>query len=1194
MKSMKRGSQSWVEMVRPFCSDLVFRCLRHNRTFSKATFESWSGHAAVLFVDLCGYSKITAVLADRGAYLLSKIVNDYLAELLRVVQLFGGDVVTFAGDAIMVVWESDSIEHQELNVLCAAHCALQMQELAGDYPVEGTGLSFRIHCGISCGELDTEVFTAPNSEHMQRLYHVVSGEPLIEIGNLVELAKAGEVCVSWDCVEYLGKLAAFGRDVENGRLLEKLTLDLNADEAIDKHINSLRKQRSAMRVANVEENFVHPSVLSHIQHGGTQIAQMRDLCVLFVAKTSSGNSANWLMEVHTVLDKHRCPIVQIIDDDKGVHLTAAVNLYEAVPEVTTLALNACRELISKQVGCSIGMAMGGTYCGITGSDEIACRWDITGAPVVRAARLMQYALKENLPVAIDESVYDNATLSTMLEPHTRIAIKGSPEKVTVYQISASNSVAASMILESFAFAPIHQRQVKILEEFMTSNESRGAAIITGPSLVGKKVVCQRAAGLARMVPILHVGDGTCGLFQIGRTLSDWFLHFFDKRCSTEARVVKNHIESQRWSQAHDECVKLINTVIASGYRGCIVVDRIHDLDQFSYSFIRTCLVHHRLPRKSSSLTHGSYSSLSSVFETRIEKGKFFFLCTHEPLYDAKPVSLIVTELVRAHRLVVPVLEVVEATREELRTLVRDSIDLGVDEGWLDIYAETSGFRCGYMFQRIRGIRIMSANRSGVGLTPLSSISDDLNLFVPLGMSRLIKAVTVHQVSADTTMRFGRVFDELPPCFQTFVEVVAVATIRCLYKVPLCAVAMAMEDLFVQLDETEGESFPLDLALCELEEMFILKVEGAAEQRRVYLRCPAFRDVVAAVCTPAQFEAIATALVNRLNEIEHGKIFFDHLVIAGLAGRLGDVAVQHLHWKLAYEKFRTEAINMDKKSINTCKELFEEEFGAAGCTVKQCLGIETLDITTLPFRSLDPTCELLKYYSGPVTFGPLGHTLSVISRNCFKERRAYRGATHDEAARLLQDIASGLSRCRRQIYEVESYLNQNGFGTSEERLHDELDILDRLTKPAISEGCSHAKADLFLNRLVPHHIEPRMERLRRHVAELRAEKKVPAVINEAEDAIHLAYAAMHGDGHRNDAVQDALVTLASLNWAPKKVPECLPVFFYQTVAMIRYRLLRRQLSDGELVLFRHQHVADDLESCLLVTALLPEHDMPRVI
>jgi hypothetical protein len=111
--------------------------------------------------------------------------------------------------------------------------------------------------------------------------------------------------------------------------------------------------------------------------------------------------------------------------------------------------------------------------------------------------------------------------------------------------------------------------------------------------------------------------------------------------------------------------------------------------------------------------------------------------------------------------------------------------------------------------------------------------------------------------------------------------------------------------------------------------------------------------------------------------------------------------------------------------------------------------------------------------------------------------------------------------------------------------------------------------------------------------LRAEKGVPEAVKEAEDAIRLAYMAMLEGGDRNDAIQDALVTLASLNWAPKKVPECLPVFFYNTVANIRYRLMRI-LSDGELILFRHQHIFDDLGAFLILTALLPEHDQPRVI
>ena len=63
---------------------------------------------------------------------------------------------------------------------------------------------------------------------------------------------------------------------------------------------------------------------------------------------------------------------------------AAVNLYESVPETGVLGLEVCRELVDKQVGCAIGMALGSTFCGVTGSVSVACRWDITGPPAVRA------------------------------------------------------------------------------------------------------------------------------------------------------------------------------------------------------------------------------------------------------------------------------------------------------------------------------------------------------------------------------------------------------------------------------------------------------------------------------------------------------------------------------------------------------------------------------------------------------------------------------------------------------------------------------------------------------------------------------------------------------------------------------------------------------------------------------------------
>jgi hypothetical protein len=172
---------------------------------------------------------------------------------------------------------------------------------------------------------------------------------------------------------------------------------------------------------------------------------------------------------------------------------------------------------------------------------------------------------------------------------------------------------------------------------------------------------------------------------------------------------------------------------------------------------------------------------------------------------------------------VPIIELAGATMEELKDFVRQSVDLDVEDDWIDLYAKTSGYRCGYLFQRIRYIRLVSAKLYLERKCPWILILDELKLHVLPKMARQIKAVRVTQVNPETAMRFGRAFGDLPPMYQTFVEVLTIATSRCFYHVPLTVVRMAMEDLFLE-SELE-EAFPVDIAVAELEEMFILAVHG---------------------------------------------------------------------------------------------------------------------------------------------------------------------------------------------------------------------------------------------------------------------------------------------------------------------------------------------------------------------------------
>jgi hypothetical protein len=163
---------------------------------------------------------------------------------------------------------------------------------------------------------------------MPRLYHALSGETVKEIGNLVDLAASGELCISQNCVSFLEGSGRYQDIAEEklreyppgfgARLLTDLVLESDLIEYMDSHISEVKNRVSLQRTAlnsSIAEDFIHKSVLDALQHGGlspTQIAQMRELCVLFIAMTSSGDAVNWLVEVQEILARRSCPIVQIL------------------------------------------------------------------------------------------------------------------------------------------------------------------------------------------------------------------------------------------------------------------------------------------------------------------------------------------------------------------------------------------------------------------------------------------------------------------------------------------------------------------------------------------------------------------------------------------------------------------------------------------------------------------------------------------------------------------------------------------------------------------------------------------------------------------------------------------------------------------------------------------------------------------
>lgn len=1205
VRSIRRGSEAWHEMLQPFVADLAFKSLVVQRHQSPSSFRPYHCQAAVLFVDLSDYSKICAVISSQGAHAISSAVNAYLRQLLLIVKRFGGDVVKFAGDAILVVWEGNA-EQLETNALLACQCAFSMQQEAGSFAVpHTTDLCFRIHCGISCGSLESEIFAAPSTTHMQRLYHCVGGEALQDLSHLVNLAQSGQVCVSKDIADFLGNRGTF-RNLEAGKetfldcqLLESIQYPSELKESLQEHAEVTAFMRKSVRKKEIEEEFIHPSVISLLSHGGlspTQISQMRNLCVLFIAMTSGGCSVNWLMEVQSILDKNRCPLVQILDDDKGVHLVAAINLYEAVPELNLYGIQVCKELIAMEVGCAIGMAAGSTFCGVTGSSKVACRWDVTGPPPVRAARLMQYALERNLEVAIDQSVYEDPMAATKLELlQPAIELKGTTETVPVYKLSRSNSHAAFRVLETvhgkslqchkIAFfssflGRVHCQKVEEVCQRLRQGDARVAVVVAGAPLAGKKIVCQRAAGKADLVPYLHLSDQSSGFLQLAKTIATWFTYVEEASVYQLANDVLRHLEKGQLSRTHDKCVELIELSLSLGLRSCFLVDRIQFLDEFSLSLIRESLQYKsREQRSRPSLSHGSRSNGLSYQSGPSNRGKVVFLCVHVSLYQWKPASHVVKDITRSQTAIkIPIIEIGEAPSEELRTMFRDLSDMEVEDRWIDAYSEASGNIAGYFIQRAAAVRTISSKLWKEGKKPYAETTEALVLHIPPGLVRLNKKLPVRLVSVDTAMRFSQVYDELPALYQTAVKVLAMGT-ACYFKLPRSILLEVLDDLIAQgVDLVE-----FDIVLRELKEMYLIRIERENGKDALGFENPALADVALDVSTPVQIEKIGKALIDRLEPILDTD-FRISFIVAGLYNKVrNDLPKEKKLWRKGYKGF-WEAVQFDSERL-WWMEMIDDEMKALGLSPDDVFGGKFI------FRSpakniVGKRLPLVKIYSAPVSLGPMGHSLSVITRNCFHEYGVFHGYSDDEAKQLHSASHSAANRYICEMTIIEALLADHKLSATEDELREETKMIRYLSNPADSDSEVQTKAATILDEFVPKFVTSRLERLYKLVTKLR-ESGIPGVIVRAEPAIRKAYEALRAPKCDTDAAQDALMKMATCNWKPKPVPEYLPLIHYQTVARIRSKVLKR-LNDAELFMYRHQQTPQDFEAFLIVTALLYEN------
>lgn len=380
--------------------------------------ETFQG--VLLLVDISGFTKLSSAYCTRGIEGiddLQRIVNNYLGELVAMIYAYGGDVIKFAGDAILCVFKPNAMSaanaesnidpgrpqepgtHTDLLVSCienedttentttqsgsatdimgismmqqccldATRCALMLKDLSAD------GLS--VHIGISFGDICFAVIGG-----IKDMWEcLISGACLQDISQCLDDAKSRQIVISPDMYTLLtsqNKYKIPAVQLESGNWRVELTYDdelfMGAFSGLSPDLADNKLDVEDAKLIPYVKKFVSLAVQNELSGNNLQqIGELREVTTVFMKWDSYDLEQHkdlltlqpFFQEAQKVLFEYGGILRQFLIDDKGCVLIALWG----VPSATYIdnsmrALNACIKLQSifsaKEMTTSFGITTG--------------------------------------------------------------------------------------------------------------------------------------------------------------------------------------------------------------------------------------------------------------------------------------------------------------------------------------------------------------------------------------------------------------------------------------------------------------------------------------------------------------------------------------------------------------------------------------------------------------------------------------------------------------------------------------------------------------------------------------------------------------------------------------------------------------------------------------------------------------------
>ncbi len=427
-------------------------------------------YGTVMFADISGFTAMSEKLSrlgKEGAEEITAIVNRFFAALLEVTDHYGGDLLKFGGDALLVFFGGKA------HALRACMAALQMQATMTRFSetVTSQGI-FRLRMTVGLG---TGPLFMANLGSKEGIEFAVMGRAMAQMAQAEDLASAGEIFIDTATNDAVADLAITDKRRDSFRQLvglqagapgprgapENPLAALPPPPAGDKLLPWIA---DTVRRIRALELFLPPGLMDKIKLDAERIViggEYRQVTVLFanfygideiIEQLGKARTA----EVTAVLNAHFTTMERIITryggvvnkvdsyavghrimalfgaprahiDDPERATRAALEMQEAMAAFTKLDTSCGSFSLKQRIGVNTGLVFAGNVGSFTRQE-----YSVMGDEVNLTARLMAVATEGQ--VLVSQSTAHQSDGAFLLHEQEAVRVKGKSLPVHNYEV----------------------------------------------------------------------------------------------------------------------------------------------------------------------------------------------------------------------------------------------------------------------------------------------------------------------------------------------------------------------------------------------------------------------------------------------------------------------------------------------------------------------------------------------------------------------------------------------------------------------------------------------------------------------------------------------------------------------------------------------------------------------------------------